>query len=212
MEQFSIEQKSPSQQFEAWKKDDAKLKELLEGSHVFTEPWNKEAAWKEWEEGRRFITSAIHKDGSLLDYGCANGFLLRSLQEWSPYSLDPYGFDTDEDAIRKAQELFSHKRDHFVTPEELEKNPQFPRTFDFVYWNVWDNWKFSSPEEIMLLEKLKGITNEEGRLILGLYDTKEENLKKIEQLRTLGYDPSGVTENHKGEQVLAIFNKISSVK
>jgi len=196
-----------SNEFESWKNDDNKVRELLEGSHVFTEPFDKNVAWKGWEKGRRFILLAINKDGSILDYGCANGFLLRSLQEWSEHKLEPYGLDIDEKAIAKAKELFQSNADHFVTPEEIQKGKDFPKYFDFVYWNVWDNWKFERPEETDLLKKLQTVTKRGGRLILGFYDTRGENLKRNEQLKQLGFAPDEIIENPNGEGMLVIFNQ-----
>lgn len=200
-------EKQLSAEFQAWIADDQKIKKLLEGSHVFTEPWDKKIAWEQWEKGRQFITSAIDKDGSLLDYGCANGFLLRSLQEWSEHKLDPYGFDIDQQSIKNAKMLFPNKIDHFVGPEELKNNEQFPKNFDFIYWNVWDNWKFEKQEELDLLKKLQESTNPGGRLILGLYDTREQNSKRIEHLKKLHITPSNTIQNPDGEEVIALFNR-----
>lgn len=47
--------------------------------------------YTDWEEGRRLIANAINNDGSILDIGCANGFLLRCLREWSSHKLDLEG-------------------------------------------------------------------------------------------------------------------------
>src|SRR3989344_2587836 len=79
---------------------ESRLRELMEGSYVPSDPtdpdpWDKDEAFKTWEHGRRFISQTINNDGSLLDYGCANGFLLRCLQEWSSHQLNPYGTDID---------------------------------------------------------------------------------------------------------------------
>ncbi len=59
---------------------DEKLRAAIEGSHLFSEPWEREEAWRAWEEGRKFIASAIDRDGTVLDFGSANGFLLKCLQ------------------------------------------------------------------------------------------------------------------------------------
>jgi len=67
-----------------------------------------------WEEMRRFIAQAINQDGSILDIGCANGFLLRCLQEWSNYNLIPYGIDVSEPHIKEAHEIFPDQKDNFV--------------------------------------------------------------------------------------------------
>ena len=51
-----------------------------------------------WIHGRSLICDAIHKDGSFLDVGCANGYLMESIYKWAaergrhvePYGLEPY--------------------------------------------------------------------------------------------------------------------------
>ncbi len=185
--------------------DPQKLRSLVEGSHVYNndETCTPKEMWQEWERARRFITLAINKDGSFLDYGSANGLLLKSLQVWSPYKIDPYGLDIDKKAIEKAKELFPNQTDHFVTPEDAEIAKNFPKNFDFVYWNVWDNYEIRHNDS--LIKKLKGSTNNGGRLILGFYESKESNKKKIEQLITLGFKSSQIIENPAGGDEMIVW-------
>src|SRR5207237_8538431 len=46
-----------------------------------------------WEAARRPIVEAIGRDGSFLDVGCANGYLLESIVRWSEHDVDPHGLD-----------------------------------------------------------------------------------------------------------------------
>lgn len=175
-------------------KDIAKQKLLIEGSHAFN------ADFEKWEHMRRFIANAINKDGTILDIGCSNGFLLRCLQEWSKHKLIPYGIDRDLRLINQAKDLFPLYRDNFYVMdvrqlEDLAKF-RFPAMFDFIYWNVWNNWEFFEPSEIKVLKKILKAVSDKGRLILGFYDGgKEEIIKKTNRLKTLGFEITGIMEN-----------------
>src|SRR5262245_50598135 len=49
-----------------------------------------------WEETRRCLVLALHRDGDFLDVGCANGLLLESLVAWAAeigLTLRPHGLD-----------------------------------------------------------------------------------------------------------------------
>ncbi len=179
-----------------------KLREVLRGSHVDAPTLEK------WEEGRRFIAEGIHKDGTILDYGCANGFLLRSLEEWTDYEIDPYGIDTDAKGVAAAREMFPEKADHFVTLEETgSARENFPKSFDFIYWNAWDNYQFESEKNIELLRQLESRVDPDGRLLLGLYDTKEHNAEKIKKLAELGYVADEILQNPTGNETMLVFEK-----
>ncbi len=173
---------------------------LLRGSHVDT-------SFEQWENGRKFITEAISKDGSILDYGCANGFLLRSLQEWSDHTLEPYGVDTDQQAIDAARDLFHGKQNHFAALDKPEEAKDFPKEFDYIYWNVWDNYHFDGTNQSKLFDQLKSKISPEGKLILGFYQSTVENQTKLGELEKLGLIPNSVIKNPTGNEELAIFTK-----
>lgn len=209
-EQSNLEHLPYSPEFLDLISNEKRLRDLLvEGGYVTTEPWDKEVAWQTWERSRRFIAGAINKDGSILDYGSANGFLLRCLQEWSPHKIKVYGIDTDKVAIKRARKLFPSEESHFITLEEIRDNPQFPRSFDFVFWNVWDNYNFEEEGQEELLKSLLGAINKGGRLILGFYrENKDDSKKVIERIEQLGYEFSSTEENPSGSnEVIAWFDK-----
>jgi hypothetical protein len=43
-----------------------------------------------WEAGRRPIVKAIDRDGTFLDVGCANGYLMECVVRWAPHDIEPY--------------------------------------------------------------------------------------------------------------------------
>jgi SAM-dependent methyltransferase len=163
----------------------ATLKKLLEGSCV------SDFTYKDWENGRKPISHFIDKPGTILDIGCANGFLLVCLQNWATHELNPFGIDPQEKFINEAKELFPNIFDHFIVTyiEDLAKLPKpFPTTFDYVYWAVWDDKEFDSQKNNELVHHALSKVSLGGKLILGFYDPQmEKNLKRIEQLKVLGY-------------------------
>lgn len=145
------------------------LRRLLEGSHVYGDA----ATFRYWYERRSPIVAAIDRPGSVLDIGCANGFLLRCLLAWSEYDLDPYGVDPDTEAVEACKQLFP-ELEHFATLSaahlgELSGVP-LPTSYTYVYWNVWDNFEFADSRFDGYLDKVFSAVEEGGRLILGFYD------------------------------------------
>ena len=62
--------------------------------HYLAEPDNpyrqsgRSSGAARWEETRRFIVQAIHRDGDFMDVGCANGLLLEPMgAPWGPAHL-----------------------------------------------------------------------------------------------------------------------------
>ncbi len=159
-------------------------KELLKGSHM-------ETSFKDWEEGRKSIASAIDRDGTVLDVGCANGFLLRCLQEWSDQELTPYGIDVNEDSLKDARALFPDQaEDRFPLADDEAAAKKFPKAFDFIFWNVWDNADFDQQSTSQILSQcVKKSVEGGGRLILGFYHPDpQENQRKMQQLREKGFE------------------------
>ena len=49
-----------------------------------------------WEKSRGFIAEALHRNGTFLDVGCANGLLMESVQRWGAaqgLTIAPYGLE-----------------------------------------------------------------------------------------------------------------------
>jgi SAM-dependent methyltransferase len=136
------------------------------------------ASLKAWTEMRAFICKAIINDGSVLDVGCANGFLLRCLKEWSQYNLVPYGIDPHPVVYAAGGLLFNeyvagHVQQMSVEDYLTTNTPEgWPDSFDYVYLNVWDSISLQVESERQLLLQLSTKVKRGGRFLLGLYDTE----------------------------------------
>lgn len=183
-----------------------RLRELLEASCISGPNATTSERWQAWIEQRKFISETIPKPGKVLDYGCANGFLLRCLQEWSSHELEPWGLDVDENALTQAKKLFPQQTNHFMTPQEFVDGEKANTKFDYVYWNVWDNYSFSG-NGLVLLNKLIEVTEMGGRTSLGFYDSKDKNIEKIEMLTSMIRQESSIVENPHGDEVIMFINK-----
>ncbi len=156
------------------------VKGLIEGSHVSGN--DLPGLLEHWTQNRKPICGAIEKPGTLLDIGCANGFLLACLQFWSIHQITPYGVDVDAGSLEVARDLLPEYASHFVqcSLEELPLRASLglPTRFDYVYWNVWDGLDFNEPLYQTYAENAFAAAREGGRLILGFYDTDHEFVKR----------------------------------
>jgi len=88
-----------------------------------------------WELARRFTAGAIHRDGTFLDLGCANGMLMESMVEWALHDrgreLQPYGLDISEALVRLARRRLPLWSDRIWVGNAWDWTP--PRRFDFVH-------------------------------------------------------------------------------
>jgi len=83
-----------------------------------------------WEAARRPIVEAIDRDGSFLDIGCANGYLLESVVRWSEHRIEPYGLDFSPRLVELARSRLPQWAKRIFLGDALEWEP--PQRFDFV--------------------------------------------------------------------------------
>ena len=81
-----------------------------------------------WESARRPIVEAIHHDGTFLDVGCANGYLLESIMGWSKRPIEAYGLDFSPRLVEVARARLPEWADRIYLGDALEWKP--PRRFD----------------------------------------------------------------------------------
>lgn len=164
-------------------------------------------AFEAWERRKAFIAETIHKDGTFLDTGAGNGFLLKCLQEWSKHSITPYGIDISQEYIRKAKELFPGQQDNFtaLNVNEVENISQYlPDRYNFVYFSSdWSGRKLTE-HDTGLINNLKNHVNPGGRLILGFYGQgKQSNLESVHGFEKSGIEFNEVLENPMDTNVVA---------
>lgn len=174
-----------SQEFKRFVGNEKKLNAIVAGAGTGHEKF------RTYERTRFFISGAILRPGTILDIGCANGFLMRCLQEWSGHRLVPFGVDRDPALIRQARILFPKHAGNFVGADviiEPDLTKIWPsRRFDFIYWNVWDNHFFEMENEVAVLGACFRVVKPGGRVIFGFYESDTNKSGKIRRLCGLGF-------------------------
>jgi len=182
--------------------DPESLKAATAGSFAPTDRYDV------WEDKRRFIADLITKDGTILDIGCANGFFLFSLREWSGRHLEIYGIDVLDEAIREAKLLLPDDRDHFAVLDARRikeiAETSLPARYDFVFWNIPTAW--NAAEHAHLVRAAAGMAG--TRFIAGCYGTnsyafdspeweheREGLRRRIQEFEAAGIRFSGVEMN-----------------
>ena len=152
-----------------------------------------------WCSERSIILSAIEADGTFLDAGCANGYLLECLVQWAGgrgISLMPYGVDIVAKLIELAKKRLPSYKSNFWTANTYEWIP--PMKFDYVY-TLHD----CVPEEFLkdyVANLLSHYIKSTGTLIIGAYGStsRQEPARDIEKdLRECGFAVDGVSDEGK---------------
>jgi SAM-dependent methyltransferase len=119
----------------------AATKTLLETAYLAgVDPWQQSGfglrnprTYERWEAVRRPVADAMDRDGTFLDVGCANGFLLECVLRWTGEQglrIDPFGLDLSEKLVALARiRLPEHARQLYVG-NAWDWMP--PRRFDYV--------------------------------------------------------------------------------
>ncbi len=164
------------------------------------------AKFQTYARTRFFISQAITHTGTFLDIGCANGFLMRCLQEWSGHRLIPFGIDRNPALVRRAKALFPAYAGHFILADLVDQpdlRKLWPRRrFDYIYWNVWDNYVFGPGSKVELLGPCFRQLRPGGRLILGFYESDKNKTEKIRYLVGLGFTRALRNPYHRGEVIV----------
>jgi SAM-dependent methyltransferase len=143
---------------------------------------------------RGMLLEAIHKDGTYIDVGCANGYLVESLDRWlagTGLKVTFYGLDISEGLLALARRRLPQWEDRFFLGNALTWAPQPP--FDFCC--VAELGYVPRDRRHELFEHLyQRYVAPGGRLILGPFGEERDHPEMERQLRAWGYVPSGYCE------------------
>ena len=175
-------------------------KVLTEAYTTASTPWQqsgKSGTYETWVRLRIPIAEAVDKDGSFLDIGCANGFLLECLLDWTGKKgirLEPFGLDYSPEILALAKERLPQFTDNLNLGNAWDWGP--PRKFDFVRTelvyvptNLWRDYI-----DRLLAEFLE----DNGKLILAQYRSRKEDLSQGWINQTLEGYGYAVSEQYSG--------------
>lgn len=158
-----------------------------------------------WRAEREPILAAVTRGGTLLDVGCANGYLAMSLQGWAAergLDLVPYGVDIGPDLVAAAGRRHPDHADHFFVGNAWDWDPPF--AFDYVY-ALYDCVPLAHLGALAGRLLAKAV-KPGGRLIVGAYGSRSRGLEPLDiggTLRRLGYAVAG--EAIGGDPVVTRF-------
>lgn len=149
-----------------------------------------------WRSARQHIVDGIHKDGTFLDVGCANGYLMECVQRWAAqrgFAIEPYGLDVGERLVALARERYPAWADRIWTGNAVDwKHPDGMR-FDFVHI-LLDLVRPRRRRE--LIDHLLGeVVAREGRLLVSHYVDPVISSEPMaaDVLHNLGFEVVGVS-------------------
>ena len=156
-------------------------------------PWQGSGlsgSYEDWVRLRIPVSAAVQRSGSFLDVGCANGYLLQCLVDWTEAKglhIEPHGLDFSPEILMKAHErLPSHAQRLYLG------NAWFwypPRQFDFVRVELEYVPVNKRPDFVQRL--LREFVAQGGRLLVCHYRSRREDLSGgwvDDALLEMGYD------------------------
>jgi hypothetical protein len=152
-------------------------------------PWQqsgKSGTYEDWVYARSLFGHAIDRDGSFLDVGCANGYLMECLPGWTHFDVEPYGLDLSNELAALARDRVPEWADRIWVGNVLRWQP--PRRFTYVRTGLDYVPKRRRRE---LVERCLGWCD---RLIVGVFGEHAYERTTEELLRSWGLTVAGRSE------------------
>lgn len=137
------------------------------------------------------ILEALHKDGSFLDIGCANGYLIECLHKWvsgSGLKIEFYGVDISAELVAFAKKRLPHWSDRLFAANAVEWTPN-PK-FDIVHAHEI-SYAPEHHERGFLNHLINDYLNPGGRLIVGPWAVGRDSMDLEEKLASWNIEPTG---------------------
>ena len=177
---------------------DAQTRRLLEHAYLEAKDPRGGSGFRgdgaRWERARRPIASAIDRDGTFLDIGCANGLLVESLASWAGergYGIEPYGLDLIGSVAELARRRLPCWADRISIGSVMGWLP--PLRFDFVRTEL--EYVPADRRRALVRRLLRDFLVPGGRLIVCSYGSSRRPTPKAEPvgeiLRGWGYEITG---------------------
>ena len=161
-------------------------------------PWQgsgKLGTAEDWEYSRSLIADAIDRDGTFLDVGCANGYLMECLPRWTRYPIEPYGLDIAPELASLARERLPAWSDRIWVGDALTWEP--PMRFTSVRTGLE---YVPARRRRDLVSHLLGWCD---RLVIGVFSEQRHEHVTEELIESWGFSVTGRTERAHRDPILA---------
>jgi hypothetical protein len=177
----------------------AAMAELVVPAYVAADtPWGgsgKVGSAEDWEYSRSLITDAIDRDGTFLDVGCANGYLMECIPRWTPFDVEPSGVEISQDLAALARRRLPRWADRIWTGNALTWHP--PTRFTYIRAGL-EYVPVSRRED--LVRRLRASCD---RLIVGVFNEQAGERPTEELVRGWGFPIAGRSERPHREPSMA---------
>ena len=156
-------------------------------------PWGqsgKSGDEANWEVSRRPVVAAIDRDGTFLDVGCANGFLMESVKRWAAedgHRVEPYGLDISAELAQLARRRLPEWADRIFVGNALDWDA--PLRFDFVRTGL--DYAPPARRRNLVEHLLANVVRPGGRLIVGVFNEERDGRPTEELVASWGYQIAG---------------------
>lgn len=157
-------------------------------------PWGgsgKTGDAQDWKRSRSLIADAIDRDGTFLDVGCANGYLMESLPGWTTYNVEPYGLDLSPELVALARERLPRWADRIWVGNARTWQPT--RRFTYIRAGL----EYAPPDRRRAL--VEHLLSWCDRLIVGVFNEQAGEHATEQMLRYSGLAITGSTERDHTE-------------
>ena len=149
-------------------------------------PWGqsgKSGTAEDWEWSRSHVADAIERDGSFLDIGCANGYLLECLPRWTPFQVEAFGLEVSPELAALARSRLPDLANRIFVGNA--STWEAPSEFDVVRTGL-DYVPTARRRE--LVERLLGYGR---RLVVGVFNEHESERTTEDALESWGFHAAG---------------------
>lgn len=149
-------------------------------------PWGqsgKTGTLDDWDGSRSHVADAIDRDGTFLDIGRANGYLMECLHRWTAYAVEPYGLEISPELAALARSRLPAWTDRIHVGNALTWEP--PHGFTFVRTGLD---YVPGPRRGELVERL---VRHSERLVIGVFNEHESERTTEAALASWGFRVAG---------------------
>ncbi len=145
----------------------------------------------DWRWARELILDVFPPRATFLDVGCANGYLMESIERWGRergIAVEPYGVDISWRIAALARHRLPQWRDRIFVGNAIEWLP--PMRFDVVQIGIDE---VRPPRRRELVDRvLRDLVAPAGKLVFRAGRARDWNVAEL--LRAIGVEPDGVIE------------------